>query len=139
MKELVRLSLQELTRWNSRPRFDYLGDFCGSHLLSDHRLFVAATFLGLSLLFRLDNLALDSGDLAILEAPGFFPASLTYGQIELGAQRVELDAQVTNAIVACLLSLPAGRQSTQVLLAVGKVRTQFTQPLLRSLVKALWV
>ena len=137
MQELVGLSLQELTRRNSGPRFDHLGDFCGANLLSDHRLFITASILSFSLSFRLGNLALNRGDLAVLEATSLFPATLAHGQIQLSAQRIELNTQVTDAVVTGLFGLPAGSERTQRLLAIRQVGAQLAQAILGGLVEAL--
>ena len=137
VQELVRLRLQELTRRNSGPRLDDLGDLCGADLLGDHRLVVATGILLLSLRFSLGDLTLDCRDFTVLQAPGFLPTPLAHGQVQLGTQRVELDAQLTNTVVTSLLSLPASRQSTQALLAVSEVSAQLAQPLLGSLIQAL--
>ena len=139
MQELVRLSLQELTRRNSGPRFDDLGNFCGPDLLSNHRLVIASSILSLCLSFGLGDLTLDGRNLTVLEATRLLPASLTHRQLQLSAQRVELDAQVTNAVMTSLFSLPTSRQSTQTLLTISEVRAQLAQPLLGGLVEAVRV
>ena len=131
--------MQELARRNSGPRLDHLGDLCGADLLGDHRLVVVTGILLLGLSFRLRDLTLDGRDFTVLQATGLLPAPLAHGQLKLGAQRVQLDAQVTNAVMTGLLGLPASRQSAQALLAVGEVGAQLAQPLLGRLIQTLRV
>ena len=139
MQELVRLSLQELARRNSGPRLDHFGNLRGADLLGDHRLVVTTGILLLGLRFRLGNLTLNCRNFAVLQSPGLLPAPLAHGQVQLGTQRVELDAQVTDAVVTGLLGLPASGQSAQALLTISEVRAQLAQPLLGSLIQALRV
>ena len=116
--------MQALARRNSGPRLDHLGNLCGADLLGNHRLVVATGILLLGLRLRLGNLTLHSRNFTVLQTPGLLPAPLAHGQVQLRTQRVKLDAQVTNAVVASLLSLPARRQSTQTLLAVGEASSR---------------
>ena len=76
------------------------------------------------------NLSFDCRNLSVLQATGFLPTPLAHGQLELGAQRVQLDAQVTHAVVASLLGLPARGERTQLLFAIRQVRAQLAQAIL---------
>ena len=126
LQEFLRLALEQAPDGHSRPRGDDFGDLVGVHALGDHRLRVGVRLSGLSRL-GLRDLRLDRRDLAVLETPSLLVAALADGPLEVGAQFVEPDPQLADAVTPRLLGLPPRVESGELLGLVSELGTEFVE------------
>ena len=114
VQQLLGLTLQHPPDGDPRPGRDDLGDVGLGDLVGDHAGGVRVGFL------RVDELLLDDGDLPVQQLRGAPQVAGALRLVGLHAQRVDLFLEVADPVQPGLLLLPAGLQTAQLLLGVGK-------------------
>ena len=140
MDELLALGLEQLAHGDSSPRFDNLSDLGRANFFGNHWLigFVRLLF-SLNLFFLFANLTFDLRNIAVLETSCFFEATGTNRQLQLGTQLIQLDAELTHAVVASLFGFPTAGESSKLFVLVRKVLPKLLEALRRGLVQAIGV
>lgn len=125
-QQLLGLALQQASGRDAGPGADDIGDVVRADLLLHHRV-LGGLLLGLR---RLRQLALKAGDLPVEQLGGGVEVAVALGAFGLAVQFVEAFLQLTDAVEALLLLLPAGVEAAQLLLLVGEVAAELLQALL---------
>ena len=140
MDELLALGLEQLAHGDSSPGFDNLSDLGRTDLLGDHRLIgLVRLFLGLNLFFLFANLTFNLRNIAVLQASRFFEATRTNRQLQLSTQLIQLDAELTHAVVASLFGFPTAGESSKLFVLVCKVLAKLLEALRSGLVQTIGV